>query len=180
MDEPDDPDGWPWLGLSTPRREDVLCVELYQSAPQNEQSYAAAELRLDRLDGGAWAVARLFDGPLVGGSVERLPVLSVLTRYRTPSDAWRVTNESPTLVSWKLPEVAFFSDIGCSEPVDGEVVASGWGAGSHPPQNARDGDVETTWWSECFGCTRRQVPELNTASLGLLGGGSSGMEGSNS
>merc|ERR1712032_96439 len=86
------------------------------------------------------------------------PTIDVLTRWTisngessTPLQDGRWTT-AEVGSEWKIHELAFYSDSGCTNPVRGSSMASGQTGQYHSPDEAFDGSTDTAWHAQCAPC----------------------------
>ncbi|CAJ1349731.1 unnamed protein product [Effrenium voratum] len=124
----------------------VRCVKLMQGSMPMEY---VPSVRLELWDGKDWRnedpemspVEVQLDG-LGGGGWQRRPA--------QPGSLWRVENADVVPEGWALYEVELHKDSGCTDLLQGEVIASGYAPpASRGPANAVDGNTTTVWLSQC-------------------------------
>jgi len=161
----------------------VRCIHIWQGSLLQEQT---TQVQLEFWDGTGWAA----------GDVELLHHETHLVGmggggwHRRPAGMktqWILENAEYVPEGWSLLEAEFHDDIACRDPdpqataavngtfrgLGGKAIASGYVPPMRQkgPQNAFDGDIATTWMSQCSKVAIGVLPrDVNMPALGCRPG----------
>eukprot|EP00439_Symbiodinium_sp_Y106_P060597 s209_g8.t10 len=137
------PGGLSWLALSLVSSVRIRCIRLFQDA---SFSRLASAVVLESWNSSDWIVESTF-ADLQGGAWGKYNL-----RWESPAaqNRWRFVLATPN-ISLAVAELAFFADLGCSQPIAGIPIASATRIGA-AAYDAFDGDDATSWVSECREC----------------------------